>query len=247
VHTPASAPAVGSDPADGPSTWLSFRLVADRVLAAVLSVLTAPLVAVLAVLIRRHDGHPPLITVPRVGRDGRVFGMWKLRSMRVDTADGRASGVALTSTNDDRITPIGARMRSLHLDEVPQLYNVVRGEMCLLGPRPEAPEFVDLDDEVWQAVLRVPPGVAGPTQLIVGDWERTQIDQDVEGDVYRRVVVPVKLAIDRWYVQTATPRLDLLTLTSLVRHVVPGATVRTLQDRVRSAVPDARAPIDATP
>ncbi len=247
MRATASSPTGTSGPAHGPSTWLSRRLVADRAIAAVLSVLTAPLVAVLALLIRRHDGQPPLITVPRVGRDGRVFGMWKLRSMRVDTADGRASGMALTSTNDDRITPIGARMRSLHLDEVPQLYNVVRGEMCLLGPRPEAPDFVDLDDDAWRAVLRVPPGVAGPTQLIVGDWERTQIDQDVEGDVYRRVVVPVKLAIDRWYVETATPRLDLLTLTSLVRHVLPGGTVRALERRVGAEVPDSRAPIDASP
>ena len=171
------------------STWLSFRLIVDRILGAILAVLTAPLVGVLAVLVRRHDGDAPLITVPRVGVDGQTFGMWKIRSMRVDTADGHASGLALTSTNDQRITPIGARMRSLHLDELPQLYNVALGQMCLLGPRPEAPAFVDLENPVWRQVLTAPPGIAGPTQLIVGDWERSEIDKDNNGDAYQRSLV----------------------------------------------------------
>jgi lipopolysaccharide/colanic/teichoic acid biosynthesis glycosyltransferase len=224
-----------------PSAWLSLRLVVDRAVAAVLAVLTAPLVAVLAFAVRRHDGHPPLITVPRVGRDGRTFRMWKIRSMRVDTHDGRAAGALLTSSHDDRITPIGSRMRSLHLDELPQLYNVARGEMCLLGPRPEAPEFVDLHDQRWREVLAVPPGIAGPTQLIVGEWERTQIDQDHDGAAYREVVVPVKLALDRWYVRRASPGLDLLTLVSLVRHVLPGGEPPTLLQRAREELPEARA------
>jgi len=233
------------DGAGRPSGWLRRRLVVDRLLAALLTAVTSPVVALLAMLVRRHDGHAPLIQVPRVGRGGQVFGMWKIRSMRVDTADGRASGVALTSSGDDRITPIGARMRALHLDELPQLYNVVRGEMCLLGPRPEAPDFVDLDDPAWQQVLTVPPGIAGPTQLIVGDWERTEIDRDDTGDAYRRVVLPVKLAIDGWYVRRAAPRLDLLVLTSLVRHVLPGGEVHRLARTVGTEVPESAAPIAA--
>lgn len=216
---------------------------ADRVLAAVLSVLTAPIVAVLALLVRRHDGGPPLIRVARVGRDGRTFGMWKIRSMRTDTSDGRAGGAALTSSQDDRITPIGSRMRSLHLDELPQLYNVVRGDMCLIGPRPEAPDYVDLEDPAWREVLTVPPGIAGPTQLVVGDWERTQIDSDSSGRAYQQVVVPVKLAIDAWYLQRATPRMDLLVLAALLRHVVPGPESSSLLQRVEVEVPEAAAPI----
>ena len=229
------------------STWLSFRLIVDRILGAILAVLTAPLVGVLAVLVRRHDGDSPLITVPRVGVNGQTFGMWKIRSMRVDTADGHASGLALTSTNDQRITPIGARMRSLHLDELPQLYNVALGQMCLLGPRPEAPQFVDLENPVWRQVLTVPPGIAGPTQLIVGDWERSEIDKDNNGDAYQRVVVPVKLAIDRWYLMNASPRLDLLVLTSLIRHVLPGGESKRLKEVVAASVPESSLPILSHP
>ena len=228
------------------SRWLRCRLIADRVLAAALSVVTAPVVAVLALLVRRHDGGSPLISVPRVGRGGEPFGMWKIRSMRAETADGRATGVALTSTNDDRVTPIGARMRSLHLDELPQLYNVVRGEMSLLGPRPEAPEFVDLADPAWQAVLAVPPGIAGPTQLIVGDWEKLEIDADPTGDAYQRTVVPVKLAIDRWYVRSSSPLLDLLVARSFIGHVLPHRDIAALRRRVSTEVPESSA-VDLAP
>ena len=223
------------------SGWLRGRLFVDRLLAVLLSVVTAPVVAVLAVLIRRQDGHAALIRVPRVGRGGRVFGMWKLRSMRVETADGRAGGASLTGSADDRITPLGRKLRALHADELPQLYNVALGQMCLLGPRPEAPDFVD-HDALWSQVLAAPPGIAGPTQLIVGEWERTQIDADQDGTAYREVVVPVKAAIDRWYVQHATPRTDLLVLTSLVRHLA-GRDFPGLRRAVRARVPEADAPL----
>ncbi len=224
-------------PAAAASPWLRARLVLDRVVAAALALLTAPVVALLGWLVHRHDDGPPLVRVPRVGRGGREFGMWKIRSMRAETSDGRATGIALTSSGDDRITPIGRRMRQLHLDELPQLLNVARGEMCLLGPRPEAPAFVDHDDPAWQEVLQVPPGIAGPTQLVVGEWEVTQIDLDTTGTAYQDVVVPVKLAIDAWYVRTATPLTDLRVLGALLRHVLPGGDGDGLRRAVEAEVP----------
>jgi lipopolysaccharide/colanic/teichoic acid biosynthesis glycosyltransferase len=225
------------------SRWLRARLILDRAVGALLVALTAPVVAVLALLIRRHDGGPPLIQVPRVGRDGHEFGMWKLRSMRVERGDGRAAGAALTSSEDDRITPVGARMRSLHLDELPQFLNVARGEMCLLGPRPEAPEYVDPTSERWRQVLTVPPGIAGPTQLVVAEWERTEIDRDPDGSAYVRVVVPVKLDLDLWYVRHATPVLDVIVAASLFRSVIADSLMPSLLRRVRSQVPSAAAPL----
>lgn len=222
------------------SRWLRARLLLDRALGAILLALCSPLLAGLVLLVRRHDGGPGLIRVPRVGREGAVFGMFKIRSMRVDGADGRASGVALTSSSDSRITPIGARLRRLHLDELPQLLNVVRGEMCLLGPRPEAPDFVDLDDAGWSAVLAVPPGIAGPTQLVVGEWERTEIDKDRHGHAYAQVVVPVKLAIDRWYVGHATPGVDVAVVVGLLRSASGRESIGRLARLVGRAVPESQ-------
>ena len=228
-----------NDPAPPVSSWLRLRIVLARVVAAVLAVLSAPVVAVIGALVARHDGGPALIRVPRSGRGGREFGMWKLRSMRVEQADGRATGASLTSSDDDRITPIGRRIRGLHLDELPQLWNVVAGDMCLLGPRPEAPPYVESDDPAWAAVLRVPPGIAGPTQLVVGEWELRSIDADATGDAYRSVVLPVKLAIDGWYVERSSARVDLGVVVTLVRHVLTGRDGTWLEREVTAAVPSA--------
>jgi len=219
----------------------------DRLVAFVLLVLASPLLGVLALAVHLHDGGPALITVPRVGRHGASLRMWKLRSMRPALLDGRAGGSPLTSGDDDRVTPLGRRLRALHLDELPQLWNVVRGEMCLVGPRPEAPELVDLEDQRWRDVLRAPPAMAGPTQLLVGDWELERIATAPAGEAYVKEVLPVKLAIDRWYVREASPGLDAAVLAALIRSLVGAARSRNLHARVRREVPEAGAlPEEAT-
>jgi lipopolysaccharide/colanic/teichoic acid biosynthesis glycosyltransferase len=225
------------------SPWLRFRVVLDRALAAAASIVFAPVIGVLAYLVHRDDGGPGLITVPRVGRDGATFGMWKIRSMRAESPSGHATGSGLTSDRDGRITPIGRRIRALHLDELPQLFNVVAGQMTLLGPRPEAPRYVQRDDERWQQVLRVPPGIAGPTQLIVGDWEREVISRETGEADYRSEVIPVKLAIDDWYLRSATPRLDLLVSATLLRRAALGGDGKRLQSTVLERVESAEMPI----
>ena len=220
------------------SRYLRVRMVLDRLLAAVGLVALSPVIGVLGWLVHRHDGGPAFITVERVGRHGRPMRMWKLRSMRAESADGRATGVSLTSAGDDRITPIGAKLRAGHLDELPQLFNVARGEMTLLGPRPEAPEYVDATDDDWRAVLAAPPGIAGPTQLAVGDWERDIITAAPDGSAYERDVVPVKVAIDRWYVEQASPGIDALVVVGLARRLA-GRPVGALLERIRAGVPEA--------
>lgn len=222
------------------SGWLRARLVIDRFVAAVLLVLAAPLIGVLVIRVRIHDRGRALIAVPRIGRGGRTIRMWKLRSMRAESPDGRACGISLASADDDRITPIGRRMRAFSLDELPQLYNVVRGDMCLLGARPEAPEFVDPDDPRWQAVLSAPPGMAGPTQLIVNNWERERISAAPDGSAYLHEVLPVKLAIDEWYVSRCSPRLDALVVITLARRLMPGTESYTLKKLVSDEVPESR-------
>jgi lipopolysaccharide/colanic/teichoic acid biosynthesis glycosyltransferase len=224
--------------------WLPVRLVLDRLAAAALLVLVAPVILVLMVMVRLHDGGPALIAVPRIGRYGARIRMWKLRSMRAEAPGGFAHGISLTSADDDRITPVGRRMRAWYLDELPQLWNVVRGDMCLLGARPEAPEYVDLDDPRWVAVLAVPPGMAGATQLIVNHWEREVISASPGGAGYVNDVLPVKLAIDEWYLDRSSPRVDAMVLGALLRRFIPGATNRTLKTRVTAEVPEVQAVVD---
>jgi hypothetical protein len=105
------------------------------------------------------------------------------------------------------------------LDELPQLLNVLRGEMTLLGARPEAPEFVDLGDLRWRRVLVAPPGMAGPAQLVLADWEREAITSAPSGDRYVHEVVPFKLGVDRWYVENASAPVDAVILLALLARL----------------------------
>lgn len=222
-------------------------------MAAVLLVALSPVIAVLGLVVRIRDGRPSFITVPRVGRGGEVFGMWKIRSMTANQPDGRAVGLGLSGTDDLRITPVGRWLRARHLDELPQLVNVVTGHMSLLGARPETPEFVTADDPRWQQVLTAPPGLAGPTQLLVSDWEGDLISASPTGADYVDIVLPVKLAIDRWYLEHASLHLDAVVLGSLARRLAGRPGVPTLERLVREHVPEAElipsldGPIRATP
>jgi lipopolysaccharide/colanic/teichoic acid biosynthesis glycosyltransferase len=224
------------------SSWLRFRSAyLDRAAAALALVAAAPVLAVLAALVRWRDGPPSLIKLQRVGAGGAPFDMWKLRTMRAVEVGGAAGGAAITAGNDPRITPTGAWLRRWRLDEVPQLVNVVRGEMALFGPRPETPALVDLADPGWQAVLGAPPGIAGATQLTVEAWEAASLHGEPHEDRYREEILPVKLAIDRWYVERATARIDLAVLTSMVERFLLGRADTRVQALVRRQVPAAAA------
>jgi len=218
--------------------WFRVRSVLDRIVAGVAAVLLSPVVAVLAVLIRRHDGGPAFVRVERMGKDYRPFMMWKLRSMRADGPDGRAVGPALTAQHDDRITPIGRRLRSFHLDELPQLLNVVKGDMLLLGPRPETPEFVDADEPQWKRILQIPPGIAGPTQLVVSDWERHVIADDPDGSAYASVILPVKLRIDEWYLDGCSFVRDAEVAVALLKRFLPGSQATRMRKHIYRDLPD---------
>jgi lipopolysaccharide/colanic/teichoic acid biosynthesis glycosyltransferase len=220
--------------------WFSVRLVLDRVVAATVGVVLAPMVGVLAVLATRGTDGPAFVRVERIGRDFRPFQMWKIRSMRAETSEGLAGGVALTSRSDQRVTPTGRWLRQWHLDELPQLLNVLKGEMLLVGPRPEAREFVDFEDEGWAALLRVPPGIFGPTQLMVSEWETHWVASSPDGSAYRDVVLPVKLAIDKWYVETMSPRLDLDITWAMAKWLVASGGRTRLRSAILREVPASR-------
>jgi lipopolysaccharide/colanic/teichoic acid biosynthesis glycosyltransferase len=206
------------------------------VVAAALGVALAPVVAAAAVAVRRTSPGGAFVGLDRVGRGGRPFRMWKLRSMRAASADRRAGGSLLTAAGDQRVTPVGRWLRRWRLDELPQLWHVVRGDMALLGPRPETPEYVDADDPRWRAALAVRPGIAGPTQVMVHRWE-AQLDGDPAA-AYRAEVLPVKLAIDGWYAARATPALDALVVAGLVQSML-GRERTVLHPRVEREVPEA--------
>ncbi|RMG40216.1 MAG: undecaprenyl-phosphate glucose phosphotransferase [Candidatus Dadabacteria bacterium] len=173
--------AVRSSPLEGPG--LIIKRICDLVLASVLLVLLSPLMVIIAVLVKLTSRGPVFYRQERVSYDGSRFNIYKFRTMYVDA---EKSGPGWTRANDSRVTPFGRFLRHYNLDELPQLYNVLRGDMSIVGPRPERPVFIqDFRKKIPRYMLRhkVPAGMTGWAQ--VNGWRGdTSIDKRIEYDLY---------------------------------------------------------------
>lgn len=193
---------------------LLIQTVYSRLLAVLLLVLMAPAMALIACLVKLSSQGPVLYRQKRVGMGGRVFTLLKFRSM-CDDAEAQV-GPVWASKEDARITPVGRWLRLLRLDELPQLVNVLRGEMSLVGPRPERPEFVEVLTEkipFYPLRLYVRPGITG--------W--AQINHDYADSMEETAV---KLEYDLYYVKHVTPALDAYVIFSTLKVILLGKGAR---------------------
>ena len=162
-------------------------------------IVLAPVFAVIALAIKIDSPGPVLYSQLRVGRGGRPFRLYKFRSM---IADGERRGPPLTQKDDVRLTKFGRMLRQLRLDELPQLLNIARGDMALIGPRPEVPSFVEKYTAEERAVLSVRPGLLGPTQLAWLDESERYPDGVADSVAYYvEHILPKKLRDDLEYVR----------------------------------------------
>jgi lipopolysaccharide/colanic/teichoic acid biosynthesis glycosyltransferase len=185
----------------------AVKAAGDFVAALVLLVLTAPLMLAILVLVRLTSSGPALYSQVRLGKGGRPFRIWKVRTMTHDCE--RHSGVRWSTRGDPRVTPLGRILRATHLDELPQLWNILRGDMSLIGPRPERPEFATQLEKViphYRDRLLVRPGVTGLAQV--------QLPPDSDVDGVRR-----KVACDLAYIHHLSFWLDLRITALTVFHV----------------------------
>ncbi len=171
-----------------------------------------PLLAGIAAAIRLDSPGPVLYRATRSGRFGHPFTMYKFRTMQVRR---EAHGPKITTHADRRVTRVGRLLRPTRLDELPNLWNVLRGDMSLVGPRPEDPHYVELYGDADRVVLTARPGVTSLAALLYRDEERLLVGDDWER-VYIDEVMPAKLAIDRAYVERQSLRLDLKILAATV-------------------------------
>jgi lipopolysaccharide/colanic/teichoic acid biosynthesis glycosyltransferase len=179
------------------SRYLRCKVVLDLLAAAFLLVLTSPLILACALLVKLTSSGPAIYSQVRLGRRGRPYTIFKLRTMAHNCE--RKSGVRWATADDPRVTLLGRFLRKTHLDELPQLWNVLKGDMSLVGPRPERPEFIP---SLEQAIphycqrLLVRPGVTGLAQI--------HLPPDTGLESVRR-----KVAYDLFYVRQAGLWLDL--------------------------------------
>jgi FlaA1/EpsC-like NDP-sugar epimerase/lipopolysaccharide/colanic/teichoic acid biosynthesis glycosyltransferase len=202
---------------------MPLKRLLDVSVALVLLVLLAPALLAIAALVRITSPGPALYRARRVGRGFRPFHMLKFRTMVVN-AD--RLGPGLTYNRDPRITHVGCLLRRTRLDELPQLINVLTGDMSLVGPRPEAPEYVTPHNPQWSRVLSVRPGICGLTQLQFAFDEAALLTSSASADRdYMTRILPTKLAIDIEYIERRSLLFDLQlmlrTAAAVGRRVLP--------------------------
>jgi lipopolysaccharide/colanic/teichoic acid biosynthesis glycosyltransferase len=179
-------------------------------------VMTAPLIVFMGLAIALTSGTPVFFRQRRVGQYGRMFELYKLRTMRTSS-----NGPQITNGNDARITRLGRFLRQTKLDELPTLWNVLRGDMSLVGPRPEVPRFVKLEDPIWQKVLTVRPGITDPVTLRLRSEAEllAQVGGDTE-QYYANELQPSKLKGYVAYLEDRNWRSDFNVLLRTVAAVV---------------------------
>lgn len=198
-----------------------LKWIFDRVMAAAGLLALCPVLAVVAVLIRvRMPGGPVIFRQRRVGRGGRLFTMYKFRSMTVGHG-----GSSVSVAGESRITPLGHVLRRYKLDELPELWNVLIGDMSLVGPRPDVPGYADRLTGADRDVLRLRPGITGPASLKYANEEEILALVDDPQRYNDEVIFPDKVRINLQYYRSHSLAVDIrLILATIFRSYSDTAT-----------------------
>jgi lipopolysaccharide/colanic/teichoic acid biosynthesis glycosyltransferase len=221
---------------------LNFSRIGKRLFDIVFSflglVILSPFFAFVAHLVRRDSNGPAFYWGIRVGREGKPFRMLKFRTMY--ECEKSYSGPRVTCKQDDRITPIGHWLRDSKINELPQLWNVLVGEMSFVGPRPEDPDIVKAwpEDVRWE-ILSVQPGITSPTSILYHDEETLLSAANVMGE-YMKNILPDKLRLDRLYIRNHTFFADLDIIFWTIAILLPRAIKFPLREGYLFAGPFSR-------
>jgi lipopolysaccharide/colanic/teichoic acid biosynthesis glycosyltransferase len=187
-------------------------------------VLLQPLFAGIAIMIKVDSTGPVFFKQERVGKNFRRFMIYKFRTMVVDA---EKNGLRITSGGDCRVTRVGRMLRKFKIDELPQLFNVLKGDMSLVGPRPEVEEYVTLYEEDYREILKRRPGITDVSSIIFREEEAVLKNQvDPEG-YYKKILLPEKIRLAKEYIENSSFLYDLkLVLNTLHRIFYPPAVSR---------------------
>jgi lipopolysaccharide/colanic/teichoic acid biosynthesis glycosyltransferase len=199
---------------------LSFTAFLKRLFELVVSaiglLLLSPFLGLIAIAIKRESPGPVFYKAKRIGRNGKLFNMLKFRTMYEQPES--YQGPKLTANNDPRVTPLGAWLRKTKINELPQLWNILKGDMSLVGPRPEDPAFVEKWDQNEQTeILSIAPGITSPASILYRDEEQF-LGADSFIDDYIKAIMPDKIRLDLLYVRNHNllSDLDIIFMTMLV-------------------------------
>lgn len=173
--------------------WLKF--VFDRVTAFLGLIALSPILLIITILVKtKMPGGPAIFKQKRVGKDGKIFTIYKFRSMTVGHG-----GSSISVAGESRITPFGAKLRKYKLDELPELWNVLRGDMSFVGPRPDVPGYADLLKGKDREVLKLRPGITGPGSLKYRNEEELLATVKDAQKYNDEVIFPDKVKLNLYY------------------------------------------------
>ena len=202
-----------------PDSCVVVKRAFDVVVAALALVALAPLFLILAVLVKLDSPGPVIFASVRVAQGGKPFRLYKFRSMVVDAQS--ISNVLTTPTDDPRITRLGKILRRFALDELPQIANVLKGEMSFVGPRPEVPSYVALfTDEEAAVILSVRPGITDWATVWIGDKGKLVVGSADPEKIYVERIRPEKLRLQQEYVKHRTFWIDMQILAKTAGVVI---------------------------
>jgi len=194
-----------------------FKRIFDFVASLCAIVVLSPMFIVIAVLIKKEDGGKVFFRQVRVGQNGKLFRIYKFRTM-VENAE--KMGAKVTKGDDPRITKIGRILRKYKVDELPQLVNVLKGEMSLVGPRPEVPEYVNAYKKDYKRILKVKPGITDFAALEYIDEERLLKDTENPEKIYLEKILPEKIKYYKKYIQEISFLTDLKLILRTILRIV---------------------------
>ena len=220
-----------------------FKRLFDILLSFIGSIFLVPLLSLIAVLIKKEDGGPVFYRGERVGRQRKRFRIYKFRTMEID-AD--KLGASSTSEDDPRITRVGRFLRKYKLDELPQLINVLKGEMSFVGPRPQVPWAVELYTEEQKALLSVRPGVTDYASIRFSNEAEILLGSADPDRDYLEKIAPEKIRLGLEYVRHHSLWIDLKIILATIFAVsggnpgwivrLPGGAVSPAKHRHREGV-----------
>ena len=202
---------------------LFLKYLFDRIVALIGLLVLWPVLRVVAVLIRiKMPGGPVLFRQKRVGKDGKLFSLVKFRSMTTGHC-----GSTVSVAGESRITPLGAKLRRYKLDELPELWNVLKADMSFVGPRPDVPGYADALTGEDREILALRPGITGPATLKYRNEEEILASVEDPLKYNDEVIFPDKVRINRYYLHHYSFRLDIrmMVATVLGQHLEYGGEV----------------------
>lgn len=171
-----------------------------------------PVILITILMARCDTGKSGIFTQQRLGRHAKPFIIYKIRTMRTE------GGSTVTASNDPRISPLGKKLRKLKLDELPQLFNVIKGDMSFVGPRPDVAGYLDQAGPEWSEVLDLRPGITGPATLHFRDEEDLLTRADEPIAYNKDVIWPRKLSLNQEYAQNWKFWLDIAYIWQTIRR-----------------------------